>query len=142
MKKSLIFFLCLIVFAACNKDKQAVKQLDGTWEAESVFLKVEFGEFKGSVDLLQLDSTASATFEFNECKMKNDNYCNGSLRLVQVDSTIADDFLFKVVDDGTTIETLVDGDKNEISLDELSKTDCTLHWIRDTLDLTFYLKKV
>jgi hypothetical protein len=141
MKKILLLLTVCLVAVACNKNKQAVKKLDGEWKANSILVKASFGEIEGSFDILAIDPSASATLVFEECNIKNGEYCDGNLEFVTSDSTISDDFLFTVIDDGTKIEVLDSGDVNVITIEELTKTDCTIKWFRDGLDLTFDLTK-
>ncbi len=115
MKKNLllIFPLALVLFvaASCNKDQKAVKTLTGSWELVS-----QDGE--------AVPAEESLTYTFDDCKLKNDEYCN--LTIEDADTT--EMASYKVTDDGETLvlRTSLDGLDFDISNKIIELTSTTL----------------
>lgn len=64
MKKiSVLFTICIfLVLASCNKDQEAVKKLDGTWEEVSI---------NGTA----VPDSSKGSYNFENCKLKTEEYC-------------------------------------------------------------------
>lgn len=89
MKKlSLLFALSfLLVLVSCNKDQQAVKMLDGSWEEVAI-----------NGDAVPDSSKGKYTFE--SCKLKSEEFCNAFY--TDSDGGVTD-YTFSVGEKGTTL---------------------------------------
>lgn len=120
MKKvvfGLLAMVFLVAIASCNKDQRAVKRLNGEWNLVTVNgFNVPEGE--------------SQSLIFNECKLKDDEYCNVTFKTSDESETT----LYRVTDKG---ETLIYKDENDkevkatiVTLDKeklvIERTDPTL----------------
>ncbi|MEX1001894.1 MAG: lipocalin family protein [Crocinitomicaceae bacterium] len=89
MKK--LFLLATIALGvaviSCNKDQQAVKKLDGSWE-------------EVSIDGTAVPDSSKGTLTFESCKLKNDTYCNATYTYSDGDK---EDYTYKVSGKGTTL---------------------------------------
>ena len=116
MKK--IFMIALIAVAAisCNKDQKAVKKLDGEWKATKFI----------DADEPTLNIAALVDFRvtFNECKLKDDEYCTMTTQVTFGAETDTDVSLFKVSGDGAIMEFKdTDGSTETFEITELSKSE-------------------
>ena len=98
MKKLLTIALLALIAFSCDKDQKVVKQLDGTWKATSYVV---------TSDGVSEDYTTSGlvfTMEFNDCKLKKDEFCN--LRITQQYGSDVDiqDLEYRVEGNGSSLE--------------------------------------
>ena len=103
MKKN--FFMAAtmaLVFVSCNKDQAAIKKLDGTWNAN----QMNFSENGLTFDLIGLGG--SSTFTFNNCKLKKDEWCDGSNTITMPallgGETESTNYEYRILGDGTQLE--------------------------------------
>lgn len=105
-------FILVVSIASCNKDQRAVKKLSGEW----TLVKVAGFAVDASGEETQ-------TMNFNECKLKDDEYC--SVTITSGDG--AETSQYKVTNDG---ETLVykdeDGDEDQFTIVTLEKEKLVL----------------
>lgn len=105
-------FILVLSIASCNKDQRSVKKLSGEWTL------VKVAGF--TVDL---SGEETQTMNFNECKLKDDEYC--SVTIISGDSS--ETTQYKVTNDG---ETLVyrdeDGDEDQFTIITLEKEKLVL----------------
>lgn len=98
MKKLLMIALLALVAFSCDKDQKVVKQLDGTWKATSYVTTAD------GVSEDYITAGLVFTMEFNNCKLKKDEFCN--LRMTQQiggDVNI-EDLEYRVSGNGTSLE--------------------------------------
>lgn len=117
MKKVFVLTLalgCLLVIS-CNKDQSAIKKLDGTW------VSVE-------QDGQAIPDSSQATYTFNSCKLKSDEWCTASV--THSDNT-TENFEYNVTGEGTVMNWKSDDGQGNtfelpMTIDELTKTSLTL----------------
>jgi hypothetical protein len=123
MKKYILIASLLFLTIACNKNQKAVKLLAGDWEATKL---VTTGSDGTAIDLLT-GGFVSVDYNFDNCKLKDDNYCNMTTTTsISVfgfinESTVTND-LFTIKGDGKIMEVKTDSTANTINITELSKT--------------------
>lgn len=121
MKKVLLIAIIAIVAVACNKNQSAVKKLDGTWKATSFAVTDSAGV---TVDYI---SFIEVSFQFDGCKLKKDEYCNMSTttttNIFGITSSTTQSDLFRVIDDGTTLEIKTDSTTSTMTILELTKSN-------------------
>lgn len=102
MKKQILAF-ALVVFSltACNKDQQVINQLNGTWKLSKIEIndKDETADYEGT------------EYNFEQCRVRKDDQCEGSLKVIKVGSPVSKSFSYVVSDDGEKI-TLTSTDAN------------------------------
>ncbi len=115
MKKTILMLLIAVamVSVACSKDQKVVRKLDGKWLIKTVDGKV-------------VDDESAFTIRFDNCKLKDDEYCTAYQALVN--DTLAVDLTYKVQSDGTVLILRYedeDGEVEDISnvIDELTKDE-------------------
>jgi len=121
MKKVLMIAAIALIAVACNKNQAAVKKLDGTWSATS-FTYTEDGV---TLDLLESGFVNSVTYTFDNCKLKDDEFCNLTTTVVSSFGTVTEDDLYSVTNDGETLQTKDDASSttvNSITIDELTNS--------------------
>ena len=102
MKKILLIAVIAVLAVACNKDQSTVKRLDGTWKANKWLVT----DGAVSIDWLGTGFVTNAEFSFTSCKLKDDEWCPGSLTIVPVlGDPINDAFIYRVTEKGTVLET-------------------------------------
>jgi hypothetical protein len=90
MKNVLFLFslAAMLIFASCNKDQQAVKMLDGTWEVSTV------NGFP-----VPSNSEVYHKYTFSNCTLKDDEYCDVKFQ----NNNETSNFLYKVSEKGTKL---------------------------------------
>ena len=98
MYKFIISFAITALFLACNKDQSAVKKLDGTWEATEY-------RYTDSDTMFTITKSDLFKFEltFNECKLKDDTWCENSQFIIFDGDTSTYNGIFNVKNDGETL---------------------------------------
>ncbi len=138
MKKILFFAFALAVLASCNKDQAAVKKLDGSWTATA------WSETDGGVTVDQIALGFTASMLFDECKLKTDEWCTGSLTAGFGGFSATEDLVWRVTGDGTTLETKDSLESSTISsstIVDLSKTTLILQEVSGTTTTDLTLTK-
>jgi hypothetical protein len=110
-----------LIAVACNKNQAAVKKLDGTWKATS-FTYTEDGV---TLDLLESGFITSVTYTFDNCKLKDDEFCNLTTTIVSDFGTDTEADLYNVTNDGETLQTKDDASSttiNAITIVELTNS--------------------
>lgn len=133
MKRVLLFAFVALVFVACNKNQAAVKKLDGKWTVT----EMTYSDGGFSADVIALGGSAS--FTFTSCKLKKDEWCDGSSSVTYPAAmgglTDNSTFLFRVTGDGTTMESK-DSDTSStitsMTIDELTKSDAKFTMVDGT----------
>tara|TARA_B110000046_G_C12981533_1_gene393560 strand:+ start:1013 stop:1591 length:579 start_codon:yes stop_codon:yes gene_type:complete len=121
MKKVLMIAAIALIAVACNKNQAAVKKLDGTWSATSY----TYTEDGVTLDLLESGFITSVTYTFDNCKLKDDEFCNLTTTVVSSFGTVTEDDLYSVTNDGETLQTKDDASSttvNSITIDELTNS--------------------
>ncbi len=114
-----------LVAVACNKDQKAVKKLDGTWEQTS--FKIFYGG--ASFELVGTEGFPTTTYTFNKCKLKDEEFCEGSITNSYEGTSVTENILYRVTGDGTKLEYKEDTSSEtitQITIDELTKEEATL----------------
>ncbi|MCG8577000.1 MAG: hypothetical protein MI810_19120 [Flavobacteriales bacterium] len=144
MKRILMIAAIALVAVACNKNQQAVKKLEGTWDITKLEFEQDLFGTPITVDLVDLGGSGSMTFD--GCKLKKDEWCNVSTTLhdpIQ-DTTITTVSLYRVTNDGTVLETKENDTAstiNIITIVELTDTDLKANWTQDGVPVDGELKK-
>ncbi|MCH2234964.1 MAG: hypothetical protein MK078_11995 [Crocinitomicaceae bacterium] len=140
MKKLLFFAFLAVAMIACDKNQRAVKKLEGTWNAtKALTTEPTFGL---TIDLLGDPVNGSMSFTFENCKLKDDEWCNVSSTISVFGDTESDNSLYKVTNDGTQIEVLDSaGTANIITIQELTNTEMKATWIDDETTIEMELEK-
>ncbi|HIP35707.1 MAG TPA: hypothetical protein EYG85_02520 [Crocinitomix sp.] len=125
--RRILFFVITIVVFSCDKNQKAVKRLDGNWKA------IEVIETNGALAEDLVSQGMLFTFNFSNCKLKNDEFCEYSLtttdNTVGVNATTIEKGFYKVVNDGNTMITtdaLTNGSEITIDIVELKKNSAIL----------------
>lgn len=124
MKKYILIASVLFLTLACNKNQKAVKMLEGDWEATKFVTTDSDGT---TIDLLT-GGFISVDYHFDNCKLKNDNYCNmttttaASIFGITIDPVVVNDF-YTIKGEGTIMEVKTDSTTNTINITELTKTN-------------------
>lgn len=142
MKKLISTGLLSILFVAvsCNKDQAAVNKLDGNWNATKAVMtesNLGFG-----IDLILLGG--SLTFSFDDCKLKNDEWCHATSTLTFDGDTESETLLYRVSGDGTVLESKTSDTSaviTTISIIELNRKNCILKQVDGTVTLDITLAK-
>ena len=89
MKTKFLFvlFIGAMTFVSCNKDQKAVKKLSGSWE-------------EVSIDGTPVPEDEKGVTVYNDCKLKNDEYCTGTYTDSEGNSEA---FEYKVTGDGSVL---------------------------------------
>ncbi len=136
MKKFLMIAGVFVLATACNKNQQAVKKLDGTWEATK--MEVTFDVFGTQLTIDLIDQGGSATMTFDGCKLKKDEWCTISSTFYEplTDTTTVSNDLYRVTGDGTVLETKESDTSSTVTLItivDLTKTDLKVTWTDEDL---------
>lgn len=139
MKKtiSLLTVTFLLFAVSCNKDQSAVNKLDGKWNATKAVMSESGWGF--SIDLIQLGGSLS--FTFDDCKLKNDEWCNATSTLTFDGDTDTEVLVYRVSGDGTVLESKTSDTSaviTTISIVELRRKNCVLKRVdgTSTFDIT------
>ena len=136
MKKLLFIAFVGLLLVGCNKNQKAVKTLDGKWKATSFVIT------DGSVSLDLLLFGVSFEMDFENCKLKNDETCDISLTVTDLDGSEVENGKYKVTDDGERLEVIDNTNTTTTyTIKELTKTDLELTGKEDGLDATIKLVK-
>ena len=130
MKKVVCFFLLLVLFTSCDKQKQSARQLSGTWELTSYRIKDSEG--------LSTYATGTGEIHFDECNetpIKCTYQFNASLTLPGLSLTqIIEQGTYEMIEKGDymTVKKL-NGAGNELGsytyrILVLTKTDLELEY--------------
>ncbi|MFT5819181.1 MAG: hypothetical protein ACI8ZM_000404 [Crocinitomix sp.] len=140
MKKFLMIAAVALIAVACNKNQAAVKKLDGTWNA-TAFNYTEDGV---TANWLELGFITSATYVFDGCKLKNDEFCNLTTTVVSSFGTNTESDLYNVTNDGETLQTKDDASSttvNAITIDELTNSTLKISETSDGATTEIILEK-
>jgi hypothetical protein len=91
MKKvffGMLAIVLLVAIASCNKDQRAVKRLSGEWTL------IKAGGFDVSAD-----NELAQTMSFNECSLKDNEYCDVTITNSEGSETTK----YRVTDKGETL---------------------------------------
>ena len=125
MKKILLIAAIALLAVACNKDQSTVKKLDGTWKASKWLVT----DGAVGVDWIATGLATSVEFTFEKCKLKDDAWCTGSLKIVPIlGETINESFLYRVTDKGTVLE--MKDDASSVTVNKVEIVEMT----RNTLE--------
>jgi len=107
-----------IMAVACNKDQSAVRKLNGTWNATSIVQTIGgvSVEVLGSEDF---GGITSSSFTFEDCKLKDDEFCSSTSTIVTPDGTFTTSMLYRTTDDGETLETKEEASSTTINSSEI-----------------------
>lgn len=125
MKKVLMIAAVALLAVACNKNQAAVKKLDGTWKAT----QINYTEDGVTVDFIESGFINSATYVFDGCKLKDDEFCNLTTTIDTDFGSDTESDLYNVTNDGETLQTKDDASSttiNTITIDELTKSNLTI----------------
>ena len=95
-KKIILLFTLTVLLIACNENQQVVKKLDGDWEV------THYNNEPVSDSNLFIFSKIT----FNQCKLKNNEYCNGSVTFsdfLNIGFNIAYDVEYNITNEGETL---------------------------------------
>jgi hypothetical protein len=142
MKKTTSIALIAITMlaVACSKDQSAVNKLDGNWSATKAVM-TESG-FGFAIDLIMFGG--SVTFDFDGCKLKNDEWCTATSTLTFDGDSETETMIYRVSGDGTVLESKSSDTSaviNTISILELNRNNCVLKQVDGTVTLDLTLKK-
>lgn len=138
MKKFFVLALVVVGAVACNKDQAAVNKLEGSWKATEML--VSDGGF--AIDLIAFGGSFEMTFD--GCKLKADEWCNVTTTSTFDGDTETDAGMYRVTDDGTTLETMDDVTSSlirKITIVELTKTNMEVSWSEDGATIDAKLEK-
>ncbi|NOQ71406.1 MAG: hypothetical protein GQ574_05370 [Crocinitomix sp.] len=116
-----MFATIALMAVSCNKNQAAVKKLDGTWKATSI----NYTEDGVTVDILEAGFITSATYVFDGCKLKNDEFCNLTTTFVTSLGTNTSTDVYNVINDGVTLQVKDEMGSTDIwskTIDELTST--------------------
>lgn len=131
----LLFPLFVLMAAGCSKDQKAVNQLEGTWGADK--MEVTYVILGTSLTLDVIEEGGSAIFSFTRCKLKDLDWCPFSMNIYEanMDTSFVQDGLYRVVSDGTVLETKESetADSQLITIDELTKSSLKISFASSEL---------
>jgi len=144
MKKLFVLALVVVAAVACNKDQQAVKKLEGTWNMTKMETTVDLLGTPVTIDVIGLGG--SGTMTFTNCKLKNDEWCNVSTTFTFPDEDPEESVdLYRVTGDGTMLEVKESDTSSTITamtIIELTKEDLKVTFTdADLGDVEAELKK-
>jgi hypothetical protein len=123
----LTFSFIALMLTGCNKNQKAVKKLSGEWSATKIL------ESNGNTVTDLKTQGVNATFKFNKCKLKNDEYCEYSLTIVttigSITNTQTENGFYKVTDDGAKMiqtDNITTGTPVTVDIVNLTKKKATL----------------
>lgn len=123
MKKILMIVAIAVLAVACNKNQKAVKQLDGTWNVTSWM-----DTWDGASEEY-IEDSYSMTMLFNNCKLKDDEFCD--VVLTEVSGSESDSYAmeYRVAGYGTSLElrdTDYPSELTYLKIEEFTKENLTL----------------
>ena len=123
MKKILMIVAIAVLAVACNKNQKAVKQLDGTWNVTSWM-----DTWDGASEEY-IEDGYSMTMLFNNCKLKDDEFCD--VVLTEVSGSESDSYAmeYRVAGYGTSLElrdTDYPSELTYLKIEEFTKENLTL----------------
>ena len=89
MKQTILLCLLLVFISSCNKNQRRVNKISGKWNVVSADIA---GYGTADPDLI---------YEFEYCKMKNDEFCEFSVHNFDTDEIITG--AYRIVDTGTKL---------------------------------------
>jgi len=95
MKRILIIILVTISTFSCNKDQNASKLLDGTWEVTRLFITKN--------NISEIIEHNHITMTFDNCVLKDSTYCSMSRSQLFNNTNFTYSGLYKISDKGTTL---------------------------------------
>lgn len=128
--KNVFFFLsisALLILTACDKDQNAVKMLDGTWELSTV------NGFP-----IPANSEAYHKYTFSNCKLKDNEYCD----VVYTDNSETWNFLYNVSGKGTVMTVKSGNEVRSFTIVELEKEKFVTTTVIEGNTITFSYKKL
>ena len=139
MKKLLFLVFAVAVLIACDKNQRAVKKLEGTWNATKA-LTSDAGTGI-SLDIIGFGA-GSMSFTFDNCKLKDDTWCNVSSTITIFGDTEMNTSMYKVTNDGTQIEVLDSaGTTDVITIQELTDSEMKATLVDGTTTIEMELEK-
>lgn len=140
MKKILFIAIIALVAVSCNKNQSAVKKLSGKWEA------TKFASTDSTGTTIDLIGLINVTYEFDNCKLKNDEYCNltttQTANVFGVSTSTTQTDTYRVTDDGVTLEVKNDSTTNSITIVELTKKNFKLKQVENNTTLEIEASKL
>jgi len=139
MKHFLSLFAIILVFTACNKNQNAVKKLDGNWKAT----RYEVRSNGKTSDYLEIG--LSFNYYFDNCKLKQNQYCQLTIDMTNDFTTTTDIKLYRVTNYGKALEFIDPLDNNNITRYTIQKLSSQTVKLKKTENnaITFIeLKKV
>jgi len=125
---SLFLFFSFIIFTltSCNKNQIAVKKLNGKWNATKIL------ESNGNTVTDLITQGVNATFNFNKCTLKKEDYCEYSLTTVTTtgssSNTVTENGFYKVTEDGSKMiqtDDVTNGTPITVDIVDLTKKKAT-----------------
>jgi len=107
MKFTIVFTIFVLLFMSCNKNQTAVKKLDGTWIATN------YEVTKNNLTSDYLDIGMKFKYQFDNCKLKENEYCQISIITSNDFGTETNVDIYRVVNNGNGLE-VVDPIDNSI----------------------------
>lgn len=98
MKYLILISTVALLFLSCNKNQSVVQKLDGNWKATTY----EVTENGSKSDYLEIG--LDFYFHFDNCKLKKNDYCQITTTVSNNTSSDSDIKLYRVIDDGKTLE--------------------------------------
>jgi hypothetical protein len=130
-------FIMLAVFTSCNKNQSAIRKLDGDWQM------VESTATNGqSSTTVTYTSQNASTYDFDDCKLKKDEYCNVSITQKIFGVSVSLNHQYRVTDDGKTLELKNGSYTSTMTIVDLKGKDLTLQSTDPNGSVTMKLKKV
>jgi hypothetical protein len=140
MKKILFIAIIALVSISCNKNQRAVKKLSGKWEATKFATTDSSGTTTDYIGLINV------TYEFDNCKLKNDEYCNmtttTTTNIFGVSTSTTENNMYRVIDEGVTLEVKNDSTTNTITIVELTKKNLKVKQVENNTTLEIEATKV
>jgi hypothetical protein len=140
MKKVLFIAIIALFAISCNKNQRAVKKLSGKWEA------TKFASTDSSGTTTDIIGLINVTYEFDNCKLKNDEYCNMTTTTTSnffgVSTSTTQNDMYRVVDDGITLEIKNDSTSNSITIVELTNKNLKVKQVENNTTIEIEATKV
>lgn len=127
MRKVLMIATIALIAVACNKNQAAVRKLDGTWKATTY----NYTEDGVTINLLGAGFITGATFDFEGCKLKDDEFCNVTTTISTILGADSETGLYNVTNDGETLQIKDDPSSttiNAITIDDLTNSALKINW--------------
>ena len=95
-KGAILTAAATFAFTACSKNQKVANRLEGDWKVTGLKFYVN-----GTLDnAITLDSNATILITFDDCKLKSEEWCRGTSKIINGSQTINESFKYKITDDG------------------------------------------